>query len=797
MAPLLRLAVVLLVLVPAAVSAQVNAGSKNMTLIGHLNPSDTSDLHSSVWGYAAPDGREYAFFASQIGTHIVDVTTTPIRQVAFVAGPRNPWREFKTYRNYLYVSTEEPDIGNGAGIQIIDLSELPARVRLLRVEQAVSSVHTIFVRDHYLYAMGTGPDAQANGGAVIFDLEPDPINPRIVGRVSEHYYHDAWVRNDTLFGAAIWGGGIDIVDIRDKAQPRMLANINYPGSGTHNVEATDDGRYLVSSDEIGETRKTMKVWDLRHPDGPRLVTEYTPSLEDIVHNVHVIGRYVYAAWYTAGVRIIDMIDPAHPREVAYFDTYEGRGPSFNGVWEVYGWLPSGRILASDRNSGLYVFQFNGALGGSISGVVTDVSTGRPIAGATIIAPELGRTITTDSQGRYYLGGAVGDVVTVDASRFGYHASSMRIEITGDLIRNISLAPAALRAVEVTAQDTSGTAIERFSFAVEPYIPAQSTTSGRGSVLVPGDSTYNVTVGAWGYRIAQVPVNVGASTTVTATLRPRYQDNATLDLGWSYASPSDDAESGRWGRALLAPETTPSSRFYPHGHADGGPGYAFVTGGGGPAPLAMDVEGGTTTLMSPAMDLSAYPNPIISYSQWYMHGRSFSDSSALDSISFEISNDDGRTWVRALTEAMPRLEWSRKVVFPARFLPMTSTVRVRFVASDLSAPSTVALAIDNFDVARSLSDLSSVLTPGDASSPSMTVRGSRDAGEAIVTVDRSVTSARVELFDGLGRLVGTLHDGALEAGEHRLALPQDIASGAYRIRVATGRASVVAQIVVVR
>jgi choice-of-anchor B domain-containing protein len=777
-----------MLLSPAIVAAQALAGSRNMELFGHLNPVDTADLHASVWGYAAPDGREYAFFASQIGTHIIDVTTAPIREVAFVPGPRSIWREMKTYMNYLYVSTEDPDPVVG-GIQIIDISELPARVRLLRTENRFgTSVHTLYIRDHYLYAMGTGPDAGANGGAVILDLEPDPVNPTLAGLVAENYYHDAWVRNDTLLGAAIWGAGIDIVDISDKATPRLITNINYPGSGTHNVEMTDDGRYLVSSDEIGETPKTMKVWDIADAGGARMVGEFSPNRNDIVHNVHVIGRYVYAAWYTAGVRIIDMADPLHPREVGYYDTYPGQSGTFNGVWEVYGWLPSGKILASDRNSGLYVLTFNGAVGASVSGTVRRAGSGAPIPGASIFVPELDRTILADAQGSYYVGAVEGDEVTLRASRFGFTSASARVTLTGDVHHDIELSLADVGTVAINAVDAAGTPIPEFSYAVEPFIEARRSISGSGSLDLPRDTSYVVTVGAWGYRNKQVPVDLsGGTTSITVKLERRYQDNATLDLGWSYADVTDDAESGRWSRELLSPFSG-ASPVIPDHHADGGVGHAFVTG---------DVESGRTSLISPRMDFTGYTNPIISFSFWLHHRRPGGDTTALDSVTFDISNDDGRTWVTGLAEVLPRHEWTRKVVFPAPLLSFTDRMRVRFQARDLAVPSTIVMGIDNFDVARSLSDMGSVERDVEAvGALRLTISDGSSGSHALVSVARS-GSVRLELFDALGRSVSTIHDGDLGSGTHRFALPSGLPKGSYRLFASMDGAAASAPVIIVR
>jgi len=63
--------------------------------------------------------------------------------------------------------------------------------------------------------------------------------------------------------------------------------------------------------------------------------------------------------YTRGLTILDITDPTRPSEVGFFDTYPpSNNASFNGAWGVYPFLPSGTILVSDINSGLYILRDN-------------------------------------------------------------------------------------------------------------------------------------------------------------------------------------------------------------------------------------------------------------------------------------------------------------------------------------------------------------------------------------------------------------------------------------------------------
>ena len=110
------------------------------------NPASASNL----WGYVdLDDNREYAIIGLRNGTGVVNITdpANPVI-VGHITGVTSQWREVKVYqfRNastgrwdaYAYVTTE----GAGGGIQIIDLTQLPASVSLANTWTGVSTSHT-------------------------------------------------------------------------------------------------------------------------------------------------------------------------------------------------------------------------------------------------------------------------------------------------------------------------------------------------------------------------------------------------------------------------------------------------------------------------------------------------------------------------------------------------------------------------------------------------------------------------------------------------------------------------------
>lgn len=312
---------------------------------------------ASCWGYVAPDGHEYALLGAYGGTSIIDLDARPIREVAFVAGAASEWKEIKTWGRYAYVVSEGPQ-----GVQIIDLGGLPDSVRLVRSLTAaggrnLTRNHTVTVADGHLYLNGSA--LTTPGGAIILSLA-DPENPAYVGEYAPVYFHDVYVRRDTLYGAGL-GNGIYIADVRAKNAPVQLARVTYSGSGTHNTWASEDGGTLFTTDEVGSTQKNLKIWDITNLAAVTQLAPFTPNPATVIHNVHGRGGYAYIAHYRSGVYVADVRDRRAVTNAGWYNTYRGGGtsPSYAGAWGVYPYFPSGRWIASDTQTGLYLLRFDG------------------------------------------------------------------------------------------------------------------------------------------------------------------------------------------------------------------------------------------------------------------------------------------------------------------------------------------------------------------------------------------------------------------------------------------------------
>jgi choice-of-anchor B domain-containing protein len=359
-----------------------------------------TDLHpaavsgSNLWGFSdLEDGREYAVVGHSAGTTVVEVTD-PVhpRVVGRADGNASAWREVKVYqipaeaparrRIYAYVTTEAA----GSGLQILDLSELPDSISLAATATHFQTSHTITIAnvdlstgaqlpggpEPVLYVQGARP---SNFGATYALGLADPTSPAVLGTYDGSYTHDSWVGrvsgerargcqtgHDPCDIVVLWTGmDITILDWTAKASPVVLSHLTYPELGyAHSGWISRDGRYLFSMDEFDEMNtgkpSRVRVIDVSDWRSPRLAGEWDGATTAIEHNGYTIGNLYYVAHYARGLTLLDVRDPLHPFEAAFFDTFpESDVAQYHGSWGVYPFLPSGTILLSNYDGGIGLF----------------------------------------------------------------------------------------------------------------------------------------------------------------------------------------------------------------------------------------------------------------------------------------------------------------------------------------------------------------------------------------------------------------------------------------------------------
>jgi choice-of-anchor B domain-containing protein len=93
-------------------------------------------------------------------------------------------------------------------------------------------------------------------------------------------------------------------------------------------------------------------------DEPVLAREFLGATGASDHNLYVRGNYMFQSNYVAGLRVIDISDPANPRETGHFDTvpWGDDTPGFAGSWSNYPYFPSGTIVVSSMREGFFVLR---------------------------------------------------------------------------------------------------------------------------------------------------------------------------------------------------------------------------------------------------------------------------------------------------------------------------------------------------------------------------------------------------------------------------------------------------------
>lgn len=357
----------------------------NFTLFGHKAYPDS--CLSSIWGYTSPASKEYALVGLCNGLSIVDISTPSLPQVAFVSDVTSIWREMKTYSHYAYVVTE-----GGSGLLIINLQDIDNGNVTFNIYTFagsggnITNAHTIFIDENgvcYLFGASQNPFGQ---GYIALDLTQDPMNPTYLGSFGDFYIHDAYVEDNIMYAGAILDGFAAILDVSDKANPQVLSTVITPHSFTHNAWVNSNKTVMYTTDEVRASFVT--AYDITDPTFPKLISAVRPSADStsIPHNVHVVNdNWIAVAHYNLGIALIDAHKPDNMVYTGFYDTFPWNDSCcFVGVWGVYPYFPSGKWIASDISTGLWVVQPTYKRAAYLEGIVRDSLSGAPIANAKVV-----------------------------------------------------------------------------------------------------------------------------------------------------------------------------------------------------------------------------------------------------------------------------------------------------------------------------------------------------------------------------------------------------------------------------
>lgn len=669
----------------------VNAQNFNISLLGTL-PYPNDDL-ANIGGWVSPSGEEYALVGSESGLSIVDVSNPANpTEVVLVPGPQSQWREVKTYDHYAYVTTE-----GGGGLQIVDLSQLPNAAPAIdwtgngAISGQLDNIHSLHIEDGYVYLHGSN---LFQGATIIADIGTNPLSPNYVGHTPGAYVHDGFARGNYYFGCHIYNGDFTIYDITNKANPIPLGIKVTPGQFTHNAWLSTNSQYLFTTDEVSDSYLT--AYDISNPaniiEMDRI--QITPGSGSIVHNTHIIQKngadYAVTSWYKDGVVITDVTRPQNMVNVGWYDTYtQGAGDGFSGDWGVYPYLPSGNLVVSDINNGLFVLGPTYQRACYLEGVVTDSVTGNPIFNATVKVLTTNITKNTKANGEYKTGTANAGSYNVEVSAAGYFTKTINgVSLTNGNVTQLDVQLSPLASTSLSGQVVeaiTGNPIPNAMVTIQDSALEYNTTADAlGNFTIPSMviGNYQVVAGSWGHRTTCFNSNIMLNPApLVITLYKGYYDDFSFDFGWTITGTTQNL----WERGV--PHGTP---------AVFGPGFAnpdaddqtdclnqaYITDNNPNASSSgsNDVDDGYTLLTSPVFDPTYLTNPTVNYSRWFYNAGG--NSNPNDTLIIRISNGTTNVVLETVRASTPGMgSWVPQSFNLNGLIPVTSTMQISVYTAD--------------------------------------------------------------------------------------------------------------------
>lgn len=330
---------------PASCAAPRSA----LTLLGHL---DLPRRLTDVWGYWDAAGqREYALAGFQRsetsdgGLYVIDVTDAAVPTlVATLEEARAA--DVVVWMNHAYTVTGHD--GDGEMGIVYDLSD-PTRPTAVGT---FPSGHNLFVSDRgYLY--------KALPGVQAYDLAPDPTRPAPIWNDGRVDGHDVAVIGDVLLDFHGFDGTL-LYDVTDPFAPALSHRLDNDSVRFHHSGwLSADGAHLFINDELPgnlSQNPDISAWDIA---AGRMIGTFRDTTST-VHNSYGVCDRLVVSYYTKGLALFDVSDPARPTLLDAYDTdpdAEGAG-LFLGAWGVFPYTRSGNVLVSDVDKGLYVFRLD-------------------------------------------------------------------------------------------------------------------------------------------------------------------------------------------------------------------------------------------------------------------------------------------------------------------------------------------------------------------------------------------------------------------------------------------------------
>lgn len=653
---------------------------------------------NDIWGYVDSLGNEYALVGKTNGLSVVNISdTTNLQEVFSEATTFSVWRDIKTWGNFAYVTNETT-----GGLSIYDLSTLPDSVKsvsqFIGVNYSMQTAHNLFIDENGVAYIFGSNHPTGTFGTIMLDVATTPGQPIELGYFDSLYLHDGYARGDTLYGSAVNDGLLLIIDVSNKLNPVIIGSRPTPSNFTHNSWPTDDSKTIITTDEV--SGGYVAAYDVTNPGSirqlDRLRSRNTTTV--IPHNAHVLKDFIITSYYTLGVSVMDANKPDNLIEVGYYDTSPNfSDASFNGNWGAYPYLPSGLLILSDMNDGLYVLRPKYKRASYLEGEVNDCN-GNPIPQVKVTIEGSNHRERTNLLGKYRSGSPHEGFVEVRFQANGYREKI----IDSVLLQRASVTFLDAILVEDTINldlnftDSSNSPIGHMNVLLntsDTTIQLLGDSSGQINSIDFDFQEFQLSADKWGVHslcdtVFYYNCNVFDQ---SFHLQNGYQDEFAYDLGWTV---SGNDSSALWVREAPIPTidgfnlSNPSLDF----QSDCGD-FAFMTGNKfGPANNS-DLDG-ITTLSSPEIDLSHYNDPHLYFYSWMysdaLNAGDYLEISLLDSLNNQVILD-------TINFNVNNNAWDLQTYSLKQFTTFSTIKTIQFKAEDIAPDNVVEVGIDYFQI----------------------------------------------------------------------------------------------------
>ncbi|MBI4488220.1 MAG: hypothetical protein HY694_03985 [Deltaproteobacteria bacterium] len=396
------------------------AEAKNVRLISYLDLGPNGTGTQILMQRKTINGVERKFLyiggigQKGLGFHVVDVTNPRSPRIVKQmpkSQPNTSDGKIQLFGDILITRNETRVRRTGgegpAGIRLYDIADPTNPKEISYFYTGGTGVHRFYWEGGpYVHVAGgadgfvRGPDGLFGRIYMIVDIS-DPKSPKEVsrwwipgmwkgggenpnwGKEETYNNHEVHALGNRTYNAW-WDAGLVILDISDIKKPRFISRLDWSppyGGATHTVLPLPQRKLLIITDE--EVHDNCKgplklIWivDITDETRPLPLSTFPRPQGDYCqrgkrfgpHSVHknwkgskIDDQVIYATYFNAGLRIVDISEPFRPEEIGYYVPAPplGAKEQFVQTDDVYV-DTEGYIYLSDRlHGGLWIVQFTG------------------------------------------------------------------------------------------------------------------------------------------------------------------------------------------------------------------------------------------------------------------------------------------------------------------------------------------------------------------------------------------------------------------------------------------------------